>query len=339
MRRILAALDDLANHPSKNASVSRVARRNIIALLSTKLDQVARLSMLEGAAGVKPGTWTRKGRQGFAEAQKHFGPDLAKPWWQSGNSGALDAAMQATRAAFRNAYLPGVDPESFVQDSIVGLSPTTGKDTKPLFWHIGEKFSGKEKEGLGSGQTIPKHAHRGIAWFSNLRAKAAIRDQGSRKQVSPDMPSGKPRRELEKGEASNALFNALRDDHNPVAAKIRQRLRELLPNNVQGEVFTRYLDMIEGSSRLPTSGGGADPAGLVKDLAAEMGKAPTQISKALRDMKKLVVEKGRRDGKLLKLIDSLTSTEDLGYGRRYASAAAYSCLVFWERAENAYMSV
>jgi len=293
--------------------------------------------MLEGAAGVKPGTWTKKGRQGFVEAKKHFGPDLNKAWWQSGNSGAVDAAMQAARAAFRNAYIPGVDPESFVQDYLVGVSPVTGNPVKPLFWHVGEKFSGIEKEKLGSGKTLPSHATRGIAWFFNLRAKSELRGNRNQ-QVSPDMPSGKPRRELEKGDASNVLFEALREQHNPVADRIRLRLRELLPNTVQGEIFALYLDKIEGTSRVPTGGGGADPQGIVKELAADLGKAPTQISKALKDMKKHVVEKGRRDTKLLKLIDSLTSKDDLGYGQRYASSAAGSCLAFWGKAEEAFLA-
>jgi hypothetical protein len=222
--------------------------------------------------------------------------------------------------------------------ALAGISASTGKETKPLFWHVGEKFSSREKEGLGSGKTAPKHAQRGTAWFFNLRAKALIRDKKTPgKQVSPELPSGKTRQELDKGETSNALFQALRDHNNPVADKIRQRLRQLLPDNVQGQVFARYLDMIEGTARMPTSGGSADPAGVVKDLAEETGKAPTQISKALRDMKKHIVEKGRRDSTLLKLIDSLVSTEDLGYGRRYASAAAYSCLAFWDKEEDAFL--
>lgn len=137
--------------------VQRVASRYLIKAMKRcaafSMDMFARLSILEGAAGVSPGTWLRRGALGFGDALEHFGAHLAVPWTSTRNEGIYDKALStAGRVLSRNSAL---DPADLVQDLVVSSTRSSGTDRSRLFHTIGKKLR-SHKNDLGNGKIGPR---------------------------------------------------------------------------------------------------------------------------------------------------------------------------------------
>ena len=116
------------------------------------MDMFARLSILEGAAGVPPGKWLRKGARGFGDALEHFGSHLAAAWTTTRNEGVYDKALAA---ASRILGSTAMDPSDLVQDLVVNSTTTTGPDRSRMFYTVGKKLSSHAND-LGSGKILPR---------------------------------------------------------------------------------------------------------------------------------------------------------------------------------------
>lgn len=135
----------------------RVAARFLAAALERvsafNMDMFARLSILEGAAGVQPGTWLRRGAKGFGDALEHFGPHLAASWTAPRSQGIYDKALAAaSRVVSRNSTL---DPADLVQDLLVNSSRSGGPDYTRLFYFVGKKLE-SHKNDIGAGDITPR---------------------------------------------------------------------------------------------------------------------------------------------------------------------------------------
>ncbi len=280
------------------------------ARLHPQTDTLIRLSYLEGAAGAKPGTWTRKGRMGLAHARNHFGPGLHESWTKPGNSGLLNAAAGGALKILKGTE-GTLDADTIVQSFIVGMSPLTGEKIKPVYWGLGE---GREEE-LRSGRLRTSDLQSIIFSTTKFRTISTVRHL--KKTLSTRDDEGQVRPEMEKGEASDALLLALRDKGNPVARKIRDRLKEIAMRAAQQPgkentalTYVAYLDLLEDAS---------SERGLAGELSRKLDTPPGTISKRLNFMQKFMVEVGRRDSKLKKLIAEVSAMDELAYGQRFAS--------------------
>lgn len=139
---------------------SKVASRFLAAamkhLAAWDMDMLARLSILEGAAGVPPGTWLRQKSRGFGSALDHFGPKLSAAWTTSRSQGVYDRAVAAaTRMLSRSS---GADPMDLVQDMVSGSTSSTGSARHRLFYSVGNALR-KDESGLTSGDVTPNHRY------------------------------------------------------------------------------------------------------------------------------------------------------------------------------------
>lgn len=126
-------------------AVDRVAAFN--------MDMFARLSILEGAAGVQPGKWLRKGARGFGDALEHFGPHLAASWTTTRNEGVYDKALAAASRILSG--FPSMGPADLVQDMTLNSTRSSGPDRSRIFYTVGKKL-GAHKNDLGAGQITPR---------------------------------------------------------------------------------------------------------------------------------------------------------------------------------------
>lgn len=128
----------------------REALQDLVAAFN--MDMFARLSLLEGAAGVSPGTWLRRGARGFGEALEHFGPRLAPQWTTSQNQGVYDKALSV---AERTLSGTGVDAPDLIQDMTINSTRSGGNDRTRLFYTVGSKLRSFEHD-LGEGKITPR---------------------------------------------------------------------------------------------------------------------------------------------------------------------------------------
>jgi hypothetical protein len=113
----------------ETADASRVAARALTAYLSPKTDLLARLQMLEGAAGVPRGAWTTRLSPG--SAKDHFGPDLDESWTTRSNSGLAEKAVTAVRRSIGEisgergvqSAMRDMSAEEMVNSFLAGLWP------------------------------------------------------------------------------------------------------------------------------------------------------------------------------------------------------------------------
>lgn len=177
-----------------NEIVAAVALRYLRGALSVRLattvrlaawnmDMFARLSILEGAAGLTPGTWLAKKERGFGDALAHFGPGLAASWTSPTDQGVFDKAVKVADRMLTD--VSGMDGDELVQELVVGSNSPAAPRRSRLFYSVGEALKRYEND-LGAGVVTPNHARvKGtIDHWVRRSARDVIRSW-SQKHVQP----------------------------------------------------------------------------------------------------------------------------------------------------------
>lgn len=144
-----------ALHYREKALRDRVVVRYLTArllLAAWSMDQLARLSLLEGAAGVPPGTWLRQKSRGFGAALDHFGPNLAGGWTAPTDQGVYDKALAVASRVLRD--VARVDANDLLQDLVIGSARSGGPARHRLFYSVGSALRKYEND-LGQGAITP----------------------------------------------------------------------------------------------------------------------------------------------------------------------------------------
>lgn len=195
-------------------SVNAVAARYISASLEREaawnMDMLARLSILEGAAGVPPGQWLAHRERGFASALQHFGPNLAAAWTSASDRGLYDQAVSVANHALRNTS--SMDGAELVQELISHSNSSSGPKRNKIFYSIGESLSAHDRD-LTDGKLTPDQSVvRGSLnrWIGN--AARDVLKSWSNKNVRPDSgvePVGESTHAITQDERDNLLLLAL----------------------------------------------------------------------------------------------------------------------------------
>lgn len=169
------------SHEMHHDLISRVAARHILAAFS--MDALARLSFLEGIAGVTPGSWLRKKARGFESAENWVaeqGGHLHPNWTTNRNTGMYDAVAKAVASVLRS--VSGIDPEDIAQEIISESMLPGGRANRRAFYSAGTaiaKDRGKMAKLLGgeltprSVQGIPANGAKRLA----LNEKKRLRER------------------------------------------------------------------------------------------------------------------------------------------------------------------
>jgi len=174
--RISFALGLLRASSAKTASAEtramyRVAVRFVLGSVdSADYDIMARLQVLEGAAGITPlgkhaGKWWRMGRRGLVAARNHFAEtgqiDQIDPsWFSTGNTGLIGMTLAIVARMVRS-YSQGrethISPDDLLQNAIMGMTKdgVGALSGGPTFFQVGMKNAAVRK-GVLSGKATPK---------------------------------------------------------------------------------------------------------------------------------------------------------------------------------------
>jgi len=199
------------------ASVGKVAAWN--------MDMLARLSVLEGAAGVSPGTWLRKKAAGFGAALDYFGPKLPAAWTTTQDQGLYNKALATATRALRSAQ--GTDATDLVQDMVSGSNTSSGPARTRVFYSVGAALRKYETD-LIAGQMTPDHRRvKGVIdkWVTRAALDVLLSQKEQRHhQVRPDARSPLQThsvKELDDDERSNLMLLALQSPGGP-GAEVRR---------------------------------------------------------------------------------------------------------------------
>jgi hypothetical protein len=99
----------------------------------TTLDLLARVSVLEGIAGVKPGTWMRD-KVPEKEIVEVFGDGVQETWLSRRDSGLVTAVRRSLEPLLKNTM---VTADDILQGALIGLGASGEVTRMPLFFGVG----------------------------------------------------------------------------------------------------------------------------------------------------------------------------------------------------------
>lgn len=142
--------------------VARIAYKWAKRASSDKLDLMVRLSMLEGAAGVTPGSWSDNPSQGLNKAVDHFAGSSLDPTWLSKQSqGVYNHLLRSAQSILRSSRVEGVtdlSAEEVLTSALMGMGRSEGTK-KRVFYEAGKGMA----HGILTGAESPMQATRGKA--------------------------------------------------------------------------------------------------------------------------------------------------------------------------------
>lgn len=231
------------NTRSRKSLALRRLMRRMAGFLNA--DMFARLSFLEGAAGVPAGSWLQQGTRGFGDAMNTF-PNAHGEWTAAGNQGLYDTAFNAAVQASGKGKL--VDPEDVLQNLIKGSNDPGGSMHSKLFYSIGAHFG---KELVASGVLRPRSRDVQRVIFSRIRR--AIIDEArkyERKKRKLSEIALRQRWEVETYDREtrfNIMMNLVQRPGG-IGERFREMIREKmetdLKKNRKQEVFLKFFDEI-----------------------------------------------------------------------------------------------
>ena len=241
----------------------RVAARRIIQALGLEYDVLFRLQVLEGAAGVRVGTWWTKGRRGLKGAADALsGTDINPEWFNTGNTGMANYLLRVANNVVRQFRLTHLGGEDLLQNALMGLKIDGSPGAKQLAYTAGTQ----KADNITSGKETPKTLVHVVAAY--LKHKASNETKALRRM---DMDKGdSPTTEVQQdpkdffGWFAHIVFGNM---GHPLGKKIRKFMRDSWKGTGQEESMDIWLDAIERGERLDT-----------KEVAARAGIAPGTFS-------------------------------------------------------------
>ena len=170
--------------------VLRVAERYLLAEdyhPSSEQDTMARLQVLEGAAGLAEWTWSRNPRQGLAKARAYFadkpGVTLDPSWLVWADTGMVTHIFRIILSMLASSRATGEmrGPADILINGLMGIGTTGVKyPGGPTLYGVGKKladqvFSGKETPAsVASGTGALQFKQRALDTIKGLRTKQRI---------------------------------------------------------------------------------------------------------------------------------------------------------------------
>lgn len=277
---------------AKEAVPKELSKWRVIArfLVQAKaMDFVARLSFLEGVAGLAPGRWASKGLAARREVIAKLGP-AADDFLAKRDSG-LYRYLVVTANRFMNGdqFLSG---EDLVQNEIAGLT-LKGKPKKPLMWRLGKTFT---PEQFVKRKLTPKIVGKMVQlWLRRVAINYKTKGRPDKKNL-PDSQSRidegiRSFKNLGDRSQKSLVTKVMLDRKNPAFKSIHVAIDKIIETQVEKgylEIYQALVANVKAGKTIKD-----------KDLANQLGVDPTKISKAKKRIGTVVLEACKRDPKIL----------------------------------------
>ena len=303
-------------------------------LAGWSMDQLARLSILEGAAGKAPGTWLRHKSRGFGSALEFFGPKMSAAWTSLTDQGVYNKAIATAAKALSGES--DMDAMDLIQNLTMNSGGSGGPDRNRIFHSVGKKIQSHRND-LGAGDIGPtdwRVLNALNAWVNNA-AKDVLKSVRSRRTVTID-PAHSPLvhtqggPELDDEKREGLLLLALQSPGGP-GLEVRRIVDRLIDQSFGAAVRPLVRVFLEKISQ-PKYRSADQMRRMVKrfdrrkwfkqafnlvrqEMMAEMGVSPQQLTNALGgDAKKVfrfMREKVGRDPHIKGIVEDLAAKIEL----------------------------
>jgi hypothetical protein len=278
-------------HFTKTAAWRRVRR----AQFGGRLDLFARLQVLEGAAGVGDGDWTKNLSRGLKAAQDAL-PDIDPEWFQP--SDLYTTLVNKVRRMLVSGKVTDEDPEGVVNRLLAGMQ-ISGKKVEPPLYTAGEKA----RSGILSGHENPGSMGAGFAgkWFENAGLDLV---RSRLRHITKHDKHREKFVDLDTKTQLSVLTELFLDPHSRLGKKIREEMRESWErmDPAQERAANAWLDEIERTGKVPKQ----------RALAEEIGMHEQTVSKGIREGKKLARAAILSNNRLMDEIEEHYETEGVG---------------------------
>lgn len=233
----------------------KVAMRWIQADMRLEYDRMIRAQVLEGAAGVREGSWWGERERGLKKA-KAFYDDKGYPanpdWFNPQYSGLFGTLNTTLLKVIRKTGLT-IEPFDVIQNALAGMSLTGGFNLKRPPYEAGKTLA----EGIKNGKEHPRSVAAGkLGSYLNRK----VLNEAKTLKYHEGIPIGVDDAEMEiadtpaeEQEAGDFLFSIIfgqRDD--PLGKKIRNFMRNTWAGTGRTEeVMNYWLDIVENEGRIP----------------------------------------------------------------------------------------
>jgi len=271
---------------SDPSPVLRIAYKWAKRASDATLDLMFRLSMLEGAAGVTPGSWSDNPSRGLDQATDHYSvSDVDPDWLSTRDQGVYRYLLRMTQAILRSSGLEGVSDlsaDEILINAYMGLA-RSGGTKKRVLYEAGKALAA----GINSGVESPMKAAGG-------KAKVYIRNKAldeiktyRRKRDRYRIDIGEEGSVEDRGIRDERIWDKSRgeyftqvlfDPSDRLGQQIRRWVRDFL-GKVRGSKYLQAWFDMSLEARRPVS---------QRDVANVFGVAPTGLGRYFKPgLKKL----------------------------------------------------
>lgn len=278
IHEVIKQIRSIKNASEQDRATHRVAVRYLEASEAQQYDQMLRLQVLEGAAGVPLDRWWKKGKFGFKPATDALSGTNIKPEWLSLKESGMFKILKSIAQKLISSYkLRAIEPFDILNNALTGMPMDASKvDTGESLIQRPPYTAGKFLMGkILNGQETPETVAKGILGeYIKRRVKNEARkqmeplledDQGKTMDI-PDIQSS-PYDGI--GEFMAALLFG-RGPSNPLSKKLTDLMRHTWKTSGRkyGEVMTIWLDKIQSGETFK-----------LQDFAQEVDTLPQVITK------------------------------------------------------------
>ena len=275
---VIAALRQMAGHTRTAASRSilKVAERWLLADGMIGYDLMARLQLLEGAAGQKAWTWSRNPRQGLREAAAFFADqsESVNPAWFSGRDTGMVSIIKSKTFGHMQQMGTGIgkSPDEIITNVLMGMGASGHKYPEPSLVGVGRDFrvgilSGKETPAsMGAGPASRQAVQRAI---DEIRAFQRAQARGP--QVQDDEETGGQIQDYDRDPGFEQYIWSIFGSNTPQGKQLRAMFLASASGDARltAEAFVEFFR--EKGTGAWASGERDAVAKLKDDIAAQLG--------------------------------------------------------------------
>ena len=283
---------------------------------TTSLDLLARVSVLEGIAGVKPGAWMRNVVP-EKEIVEVFGPRVKATWLSPRDSGLVTAVRRSLEPLLRNTTTTADD---ILQPAIVGLGASGELSRLPLFHGVG-KAPGFTVEKVRSGALVPRDVLPVARAYARRRAIDVLRAQARRPQVV--RVDGDEVQPVSKADVLDLIVSVLVDPGHRLHGSLTRTLGAVIEAKARPSDKRIWNALVAGVRDGMSA----------SDVARELGISKAAVSQAKGRIGKLMRDAIAKDPKLLAPLMREHELGQLGLARRGRRQESNTSSVSWPTAD------
>ncbi|NVB41811.1 hypothetical protein G6O69_28520 [Pseudenhygromyxa sp. WMMC2535] len=266
---------------------------------TTSLDLLARVSVLEGIAGVNPGAWMRNVVP-EKEIVEVFGPRVKANWLSPRDSGLVTAVRRSLEPLLKNTTTTADD---ILQPAIIGLGASGEVSRLPLFYGVG-KAPGFTVEKVAAGSLVPRDVLAVANSYARRRAIDVLRAQARKPGiVRVDGDEVEP---IRKHDVIDTIVAVLADPGHPKHGVLRRSLWAVVEREARPSDRRIFEALVGGAHK-----GMNDAA-----VARALGISRAAVSQAKKRDGVVIRDAIARNPKLIEPVQHQHELDQLGLARR-----------------------